>query len=272
MRSIDIAGTGLFMSRLGFGLSGLHHLPAASPRQRLLSAAFDYGINYFDTAPYYGHGIGERELGIFSRHRRDRVIIATKFGIPADPWFQRFPWLLYSRLAANVAIRRITGRAARPTQARRTYGADAAVLSLEASLKALHTDHVDILYLHEPTLELLGNAAPLLDALDALKRSGKVRHIGLSGSPGPIRAIVDRYPDLKEVLQVDASSEQLGLLLSANIPFHATYGHFRGQVAPIETLLDRACAANRCGVILFSTRRVEHLHNLVTLLDRRETA
>ena len=81
MRTVALPGTSLLSSRLGFGLSGLHHLLRSKDRQNLLASALNHGITYFDTSPYYGHGVAERELGTFARGRRSGILLATKFGM-----------------------------------------------------------------------------------------------------------------------------------------------------------------------------------------------
>src|SRR5580704_5777538 len=72
---------GITSTRIGFGCAGLMREPSARKRQGLLAAAFDQGITHFDVARMYGLGAAEGELGRCARDRRDRVVIATKFGI-----------------------------------------------------------------------------------------------------------------------------------------------------------------------------------------------
>src|ERR1700760_4905478 len=205
MRTVELAGPELSASRLGFGLSGLHHVFGSRNRQSLLSSALEGGINYFDTSPYYGHGLAERELGVFAASRRQQIVIATKVGIQADPWLNRFPTLMYSRLAVNAALRRITKR--NEFAVRRTYDfrGTSTVSSIDRSLRALRTDHVDILYLHEPTLDRLTEPERLFDTLHALQSKGKVRYFGLAGSARNCRAILQRYPAQNCLLKLDAA-------------------------------------------------------------------
>ena len=273
MRTVELAGTHLSSSRLGFGLSSLHHVLRSKDRQTLLAAAHDSGIRYFDSSPYYGHGLAERELGLFATVRRDQMLIATKFGILPDPWQRRFPALMYSRLAANAALRRITGRNTLILRQNRDYTGSNAVKSLDQSLRALRTDHVDILYLHEPVLALLNNAEDLIDILQGLQTSGKIRYFGLSGAAPECIDITCRHPALRSVLQVDASRgmDDLHLLNAASTPFHATFGHFRDKASPIRELLASAVAANPHGVILFSARSAERIFAMTRLLASLET-
>jgi aryl-alcohol dehydrogenase-like predicted oxidoreductase len=113
----------------------------------VIEAALDAGINFFDTADMYANGKSEELVGRFLGRRRSEVFIATKFGndMPGQ------------------------GRGARPEYVR---------LALEASLKRLNTDYVDLYQLHLPDPEV--PIADTLGALDDLVRSGKVREIGCS--------------------------------------------------------------------------------------------
>jgi aryl-alcohol dehydrogenase-like predicted oxidoreductase len=268
-----LAGTRLTSSRLGFGLSGLHHLLRSRDRQNLLSAALHSGINYFDTSPYYGHGLAERELGVFARGHRGRIVIATKFGIQPNPWSSRFPIIMYSRLAANAALRRLTKRRDHFIRVSRDYSSGNAVASLDRSLKALRADHVDILYLHDPTLDRLTEPDRLFDTLHRLQRSGKVRYFGLAGDVRECLAILRQPRAADCLLQVNAApgEQELGLLHAASIPFHSSFGHFRGKHRALSDSLAAAVGANADGVILFSTRRASHIGSMVELLANLET-
>jgi aryl-alcohol dehydrogenase-like predicted oxidoreductase len=125
----------------------------------LVDEAFDAGINYFDVADEYGRryfdptdpswGVAEEYLGRALRGKRDRVVIATKFGV-------------------------------RPPTQPELGGASAAWIAraVEDSLRRLGTDYIDLYQLHipDPTVPI----AETLGALDQLVRSGKVRAIGCS--------------------------------------------------------------------------------------------
>jgi len=119
--------------------------------RRVVDAALDVGVNFFDTADIYGGTRSETFLGGILEGRRDRVVLATKFGMKVDR----------------------TRRGAAPAYVRR---------ALEDSLRRLRTDLVDLYQLHEPD-----PATPIADtlgALDGLVREGKVREIGCSNFSG----------------------------------------------------------------------------------------
>ncbi|HEY2679103.1 MAG TPA: aldo/keto reductase [Steroidobacteraceae bacterium] len=272
MRTVKLAGTDLSCSRLGFGLSGLHHLLRSKDRQNLLSSALQGGITYFDSSPFYGHGLAERELGAFCDKQRGRILIASKFGIGANPWFNRFPLLMHSRLAANAALRRLTRHRSFVVAKRYDYGASSAIAALHRSLRALRTDHIDILYLHDPTLARLAEPESLFKALEDLRVSGKIRYFGLAGNVHDCLDILRRSPLAGCLLQVDAApgNQELELLNASSVPFHSSYGHFRGTQGSIRDALAGAVIANREGVLLFSTRRAGRIGEMVQLLTSLE--
>jgi D-threo-aldose 1-dehydrogenase len=280
MRAVEIEGTPLRASRLGLGTASLHHLLSSRSRQRLLEHAWSLGIRYYDTAPLYGHEMAERELGRFARGRRDRMVIATKFGILPDPRLARHPSLLYARLAAGAALRRVAPASMRAGAPARDYSPAYARARLERSLSLLGADCVDILFLHEPSLQGIGDLEGLAAELDRLKRAGKLRYVGLSGLPRDCVDLASRCPALAEVLQLDAAPPTADMQAAGRLP-QVTFGHFRGagpdetaraqsRSARLEERLARAVRLNPGGVILFSTRRRGHLDQLCAALRRIE--
>ena len=119
--------------------------------RRVVDAALEDGVTFFDTADIYGRTQSETFLGRILEGRRDRVVIATKFGMEVDR----------------------TRRGAAPAYVRR---------ALEDSLRRLHTDRIDLYQLHEP--DPATPIADTLEALDGLVREGKVRQIGCSNFSG----------------------------------------------------------------------------------------
>ena len=123
---------------------------------RTIHRALDLGVTLFDTASNYGAGHSERVLGRALAGRRDRAVIATKFGNRSDE-----------------ATRRWTGRDASPAYA---------ATSLEESLRRLGTDHVDLWQVHgyDPDTPL----EETLSALDHAVFSGRARYVGVSNFSG----------------------------------------------------------------------------------------
>ena len=158
MEPVSLGDSGLTVSRVGVGCNNLGSRIDLDATRAVVDAALDAGVTFFDTAAVYGNGgDSERFLGEILEGRRDRAVLATKFG-----------W----------------GSA-------EGYGtADTARRSLEESLERLRTDYVDLYYLHKPDAST--PIAETLGALDELVRAGKVRALGCSNFSAEQLADADR--------------------------------------------------------------------------------
>jgi aryl-alcohol dehydrogenase-like predicted oxidoreductase len=154
MKSIRLGRSGLEVSRIAFGTWQLGGDWGATDEAAAVAAiqrAADRGINFFDTAQAYGFGASESLLAKALKGRpRDQFVIATKGGL---------------RPNAGGGIH----RDASPDWIRR---------GVDASLKALDTDYIDLYQIHwpDPTVPFAETAGALAD----LKTAGKIRHVGVS--------------------------------------------------------------------------------------------
>lgn len=274
MRSVTLAGGRLSTSRLGFGTSSLHHLRSAAARAELLRGCFDLGVRYFDTAPLYGHELAERELGRFLRGRRGALTVTTKYGIVPSRWMSRSTLLLYP----GLALRRLLPQATRATRApRREYGAELLIASLVQSLRNLATDHVDVLFVHDPPDLPDVLCEETVMALRRARADGKARFIGVSGSAAAGARIALAHPGLVDVLQIDAGdARDWSLLSSAGLAPDVSFGHLRAallEAAPrsrhavLHERLALAAAGNPHGVVLCSARTVERMSEIGSRLQ-----
>jgi aryl-alcohol dehydrogenase-like predicted oxidoreductase len=155
---MDLVELGLRVSRVGLGCNNFGGRLDLAATRAVVDAALDVGVTFFDTAESYGNGGGsERFLGEILEGRRDRVVLATKFGWGSE-----------------------TGDGSAETVRN----------AIEGSLERLRTDHVDLYYLHKPDPST--PIAETLTALDALVRAGKVRAIGCSNFSAEQLAEADR--------------------------------------------------------------------------------
>jgi D-threo-aldose 1-dehydrogenase len=213
LRRLRLGETRIETSELGLGCADLFREPSGRRRQRLLAAALDSGISHFDVAPMYGLGLVEREVGRFARGKRDSVVIATKFGIdptPAARLLARAQAPIERLLAAAPNVR----RSARPLDAdprsgavgRRLYrscGYDAAAAraGLERSLRELGTDHLDILFLHDPSPGDV-RSDDVAAYLDSAQATGRIRAWGIAGEPRFVPDIARQLGSRIPVLQL----------------------------------------------------------------------
>lgn len=244
MQFINLGGTDLQTSRMGFGTSSLHHVLRARNRQALLGAARDAGFTHFDTARMYGEGLAERELGRFLGKERQHVTLATKFGIPAIPSFERFPLLMYAQ-------RVLSGMGRRPVtpgwEVRRLIGREQAEKSLAASLQALRTDWIDILFVHEPRLTDVVPLQGMADWLERQKTSGRVRWLGLAGSAARCVEVARQTDGLFDILQVEDSwaEHEADAVIAAGWPLQITFGYLRRAAVVVPSLSDDATIRGR---------------------------
>lgn len=270
MQRITLPSTDLQTSRLGFGTASLHRAFRSRERQALLGAALDAGFTHFDTARMYGEGLAERELGRFLGKTRHKVTLATKFGIPANSALERLPLLMYAQRALGGAGRRF---APQWWGHRRVISREQAEMSLATSLKALQTDWVDILFVHEPQLADVEALLSMADWLERQKASGRVRWLGLAGSARHCIDVVQQTGCLFEILQVEDSLavHEADVVTQAGHPLQITFGYLRQAAAAQPqadglAVIQAALARNPHGMILVSSRQPERLRMLAALV------
>ena len=138
MKQTVIANTDIKVSRLSFGTGSLHHLFSAFDRQNLLAAVASTGMTHYDTSPYYGYGLAEKDLGLFLRNRRSQFTLTTKVGL--------YPWVGAATCALTVWARKAVGKLCAPVSRPVVdWRVKRARESLDASLRRLQTDCVDFL-------------------------------------------------------------------------------------------------------------------------------
>lgn len=147
----------LEVSEIGMGVQNMHRkydttVPDRAEMVRILRAAYDRGVTFFDTAEAYGPWENERILGEAIAPFRDRVQLTSKFGWNID----------------TETGRRLPGLNSRPDHIKRV---------VENSLKRLNRDHIDLIYQHrvDPSVPIEDVAGAVKDLMD----QGKVRHWGL---------------------------------------------------------------------------------------------
>jgi aryl-alcohol dehydrogenase-like predicted oxidoreductase len=170
MERRTLGRTGLEVSALGFGcgnVGGLMVRGTAADQERAVARALDLGINYFDTAPSYGDGQSERNLGRVLKTLHPDVLVGTKFRVE-------------------------------PTERGRM--AETVTASLEASLRRLGLERVDLFQLHNPisddgrpgALPARMVTEEVVPTLESLRRQGKTRWCGITalGEVAPLQRVI----------------------------------------------------------------------------------
>lgn len=204
MRQVELS-PGIISSALGFGCAPILGSVDASKAARAIDVAIDLGVNHFDLARSYGYGEAESFVGRHLQAKRDSIRIATKFGIeanwkasllrPLKPLVRRLRKPKAARDPGETQVNVVADR----FHDRVPITAEAMKRSLEISLRALRTDYVDYLFVHEP-LQSIADWEATSTAARKLKQEGKIRCFGLA-TPSILDQIHEAYLDEFDLLQ-----------------------------------------------------------------------
>lgn len=206
----------LMVSEVGFGCMSLK--PGVEGNEALLHNAVTRGINFFDTADLYDQGANEEIVGRALKPVRDQVIISTKVGNQWRPDGSGWDW---------------------------NPGKNYILKAVEASLRRLHTDHIDLYQLHGGTME--DPIDETIEAFEQLKREGKILAYGISSIRPPViqewlkRSNIDTLMTPYSVLDRRPEEEILGLLESKQVSMLARGVLAQGMLVdkPVKEYLGR---------------------------------
>ena len=171
--TVPLGSQGLLVSKQGLGCMGMSAFYGSDDEKEsiaTLERAIELGVTFWDSAQMYGWGANEELLGRVLAGQRDQVVIASKFGVMPDPDHPQ-----------DRSRRKNDGS---PANVRR---------SVDAALRRLGTDHIDLYYQHRPDPD-----TPVEETVGALAeqiQAGKIRYYGLSEvTPELVRRAHATYP------------------------------------------------------------------------------
>jgi aryl-alcohol dehydrogenase-like predicted oxidoreductase len=200
MKYSVLGSTELEVSQIGLGCSRLGRISTLQSTHaaiNLLHLAFDNGITLYDTADSYTQGRSEAILGRAFKNRRNKVILASKAGyVPS--------WT-----AAIVAKLRPFAKAVLELLPRKSKGIGGAAKlqnfsptyltrAIEASLRRLRTDYIDVFQLHSPPREVI-EQGDFLEPLERMKTKGAIRFYGISCLTVQDAVLCLRFPEISMV-------------------------------------------------------------------------
>jgi D-threo-aldose 1-dehydrogenase len=300
MEQIALGTSGRQTTRLGFGSGNVMGATGRRGSLKLLESAYEAGIRHFDVAPRYGYGEAESCLGEFLQRHPGQITVTTKYGIfPA----KRTPLITIGRQIAGPIVKNLPGvkqRLAKVAQAatrnkeRPTFTAAQARASLDRSLAALRTGHIDLWLLHEVTAGDLQDDA-LLRLLEDLVQQGTIGSFGVGSSADKVPALLAERPAYCRTLQYEWSILDAPIQPSGPFRIHhrALTTHFRefhtvlaknkqlrqrwsdtintdlndaGTLARL--MLKASLVMNPASIVLFSSKNPKHIQaNIDTAAD-----
>ncbi len=293
MRTVPVPGTDIETSPLGLGCASLGSRISPEHGRRMLDAAFEQGVTWFDVAPSYGAGRAETILADFLASRRDRVFVCSKVGL-APPRHDRLIRRIYDLGRPVVGLLSGLRRRFRAVSATRNtripLTPELIESSITGSLARLGTDRLDVYALHDPDPADLGRDE-ILAALERVRTRGLARLIGVAGSRAAAEAaaaapifsvfqladdpVLRPLPDLRRriarpagfvthsVLGVAGAADRLARRLAEDPALRSRLAD-AGWTGPAEDVAARllmrgAFAANPDGVVLASMFSPRHL-------------
>ena len=304
MEQIALGDTGRTTTRLGFGCSSLMGAMGRRASLAILEAAYDAGIRYFDVAPMYGYGEAESCLGEFLQLHPNQVTVTTKYGIPPG---KKSPLISAARRVAAPLIKilpsvkhrlaRAANAATRPSE-KATFTPQQAKASLERSLVALRTDHIDLWLLHEASAADLQDDS-LLRLLEQEVQRGTIGSFGIGSSVDKIPSLLAEHPAYCRTLQYEWSVLDANIDAAHAVPASSFRIHHRALTDNFRSLhraltennelckrwsastnidlsnandlarlmLKAALLMNPAGIILFSSKNPHHINANAKLAD-----
>ncbi|MEV0642806.1 aldo/keto reductase [Streptomyces sp. NPDC050619] len=184
--------SGVEVSELSFGAAAISNLFTEVGEEQAhaaVTAAWQRGVRYFDTAPHYGLGLSERRLGAALReHPRTQYTVSTKVGRRLEPW-DRGGDDLANGFAVPATHHRVWD-----------FSGDGVRRSLEGSLERLGLDRVDVVYLHDPDDHAEQAFREGYPALEKLRAEGVVGAIGAGMNQAEMLTRFVRDTDVDVVL------------------------------------------------------------------------
>jgi D-threo-aldose 1-dehydrogenase len=300
MEQIALGTSGRQTTRLGFGCGNIMGAMGRRDSLKLLESAYDAGIRHFDVAPRYGYGEAESCLGEFLQRHPGQITVTTKYGIfPA----KRTSLITVGRQIAGPIVKNLPGvkqrlaqmaKATTRNKERPTFAAAQARASLDCSLAALRTGHIDLWLLHEATASDLQDDA-LLRLLEDLVKQGTIGSFGIGSSADKISALLAERPAYCRTLQYEWSVLDAPIEPSGPFRIHhrALTTHFRGLHQALTKnkplckrwshtinadlsdpkalaclMLKASLAMNPASIVLFSSKNPKHIQaNIQTAAD-----
>jgi len=269
LKQIILPGTKLKLSRLIFGTASLFNVGSKIQRINILEEAINQGFTHFDTAPYYGFGLAEKDLSeVLARH--PTLTVSSKVGIYSPGGHDQLAWQVFLRKAGGKILPTLSKPAI-------DFSITRAKTSLEESLKRLGREKIDLFLLHDPNIDLV-NTEEWHTWLNAEVQSGKVGAFGLALDRPRLEPFLRSGSPLAPVIQLADSVDLIesSVLNNHNRVPQITYGYLsgaikRGLVLTQDEIIRQALVINHCGSIIVSTTKLKRIQELTNMVKHHDS-
>ena len=278
----SLLSSNVTQERLGLGCDRFGSVLGidAPDAARLVDAALQSGIRFFDTANIYGQGESERILSRALRDHGRQVTIVTKAGHYFPTWtrfagpFKRAlaPWMRRTEAGRSLVT------AARQTTLPQNFSHSFLQSSAEASLRRLNRDHIDILLLHSPPASVIAKG-DAMRSLEQIRKSGKAAKIGVSCND--VRCGLEALKDARvEVIELPlwpwtklsdhflkTAERQRVFVVARGLLSAALRSDGGDRRATVRAALTSSLALSGIGRLIVGTTQIEHLREISEILQ-----
>jgi aryl-alcohol dehydrogenase-like predicted oxidoreductase len=298
MIQISLPNSSVKTSTIGLGAAYLVAGLERKRNRRLVDIAYESGFRHFDVAPIYGLGTAEVVLGEALRHRRHTSTIATKVGLPfgaASPslLFAHAAYQPFRALNSYIPNRKVPSKGT--TNARQVrFDLPFVAQSIVESLRALKTDYLDLLLLHE--VQQGDVTDELITFLQKQRQAGVCISIGVASSANSVAQISRAWPKIFDVYQYSWSALDAQPTAPVSESFQITHRCLYRAFEPMrawlrsskttqyrlsqavaldlgsdavlaDVLVAAAIARNPGGIVLVASRKVDRIRRFCSVVQ-----
>jgi len=254
MNMITIPNTSLQISKFIFGTGRIVNIYNKSKRQKLLKFALECGFSHFDTAPYYGFGNSEKDIGDLAENKK--FTVTTKVGL--------YPKGGADQNMLNVFLRKSVGKIFKNiSKPEIDFSLNKAKNSLNQSLRRLKRDTIDIYALHEGNYELI-KLDEWIRWIEDIKKNGKIRYFAISSNLKNFKTFLkdDSYK-VFDIIQLEDSLErrEADIIKDYKLKLQITYGYLSSRKKTERNKKDikEIIKRNSSGAIIVSSRNFKNI-------------
>ena len=302
MRYVNLPGTDIQASNLGFGCASLGSRISKRDGLEALARGYGEGVTWYDLAPIYGGGLAEEIFSEFLVGKRDNIQVCTKVGLSRsgyDPLLRTIGAIVRPVVNRFGALRRGLRKVNSNQNQTIDLTPELIKTSIDASLKRLRTDYIDVFALHDPAPRDV-ERDDVLEALQNILDSGKARYVSVAGESDAIRSAIrveNSYQFLQfaddpensileevksklteekaiithSILGIGGAKEGIVRRLKSDDTLFSRLKEagYDGAVENVAAnlLMDRALASNSKGIVLSSMFSGRHLETNVKRVD-----